>query len=48
MPGGHLEIAISNDFFVLMRGPVTKVAEGTISHEIFGQAIWKTGNPVGS
>jgi diaminopimelate epimerase len=36
MPGGKLAIEIGNDFHILMTGPVTKVAEGIISDEIFG------------
>jgi len=34
MPGGQLAIEIGKDFDVLMTGPVTKVAEGTMSPEI--------------
>jgi len=36
MPGGQIEIVVSDDFSVRMTGPVTKVAEGAISDEIFG------------
>jgi diaminopimelate epimerase len=36
MPGGQIEIVVSDDFSVRMTGPVTKVADGTISDEIFG------------
>jgi diaminopimelate epimerase len=35
MPGGIIEITVSNDFSVSMLGPVVKVAEGTISNDIF-------------
>lgn len=35
MPGGHLDIRISDDFSIQMTGPVTKVAEGTLFPEIF-------------
>ncbi|MGE5841016.1 MAG: diaminopimelate epimerase [Deltaproteobacteria bacterium] len=35
MPGGDLDIRISDDFSIQMTGPVTKVAEGTLSPEIF-------------
>jgi len=35
MPGGILSIAVSDDFSVQMAGPVTKVAEGILSQEIF-------------
>jgi diaminopimelate epimerase len=35
MPGGKLSIEIRKGFDILMTGPVTRVAEGTISAEIF-------------
>jgi diaminopimelate epimerase len=35
MPGGEIEIVITNNFSVIMTGAVTKVAEGLISPEIF-------------
>jgi diaminopimelate epimerase len=35
MPGGELEIRISENFSVQMTGPVTKIAEGTLSPEMF-------------
>src|SRR5437870_13493140 len=35
MPGGKLSIEIGKDFDVLMTGPVTTVAEGEISKEMF-------------
>ena len=35
MPGGKLSIEIRKDFDILMTGPVTRVAEGTIDPEIF-------------
>jgi diaminopimelate epimerase len=35
MPGGDLDIRISEDFSVQMTGPVTKIAEGTLSPEVF-------------
>jgi diaminopimelate epimerase len=35
MPGGDLDIRISEDFSVQMTGPVTKIAEGTLSPEMF-------------
>ena len=38
MPGGMLDIQVSQDFAVRMKGPVTKVSEGTIDEEIFGNA----------
>ena len=36
MPGGKLAIEIGDGFDILMTGPVTKVAEGFYSPEIFG------------
>ena len=35
MPGGKIDISISGDYQIMMAGPVTKVAEGTLSTEIF-------------
>jgi len=35
MPGGKIEILISEDYSITMTGPITKVAEGIISEEIF-------------
>jgi diaminopimelate epimerase len=35
MPGGDLDILISDDLSVQMTGPVTKIAEGTLSPEMF-------------
>jgi len=35
MPGGKLSIEIGNGFDILMTGPVTKVAEGTMDSEMF-------------
>ncbi len=35
MPGGEIDINVSDEFSVTMTGPVTKVAEGVISEEIF-------------
>jgi diaminopimelate epimerase len=35
MPGGELDIRISEDFSIQMTGPVTKIAEGTLSPEVF-------------
>ncbi len=37
MPGGNIDISISDGYEILMAGPVTKVAEGTISPEIFNK-----------
>lgn len=39
MPGGELDIRVSEDFSVLMTGPVTKVSEGALSQEIFSQPV---------
>jgi len=35
MPGGKIGISIDDDFRVVMTGPVTRVAEGQISEEMF-------------
>jgi len=35
MPGGQIEIAISDNFSITMTGPVTKIADGTIAEEMF-------------
>jgi diaminopimelate epimerase len=35
MPGGKIEIVVSNNYSITMTGAVTKVAEGVISREIF-------------
>ncbi len=35
MPGGKIEISIGDDFAAVMTGPVTKVAEGRLSAEVF-------------
>jgi len=35
MPGGKIEIVVSNNFTITMTGAVTKVAEGVISEEVF-------------
>jgi diaminopimelate epimerase len=39
MPGGKLAIEISKDYDILMTGPVTKVAEGAMSEEIFSDSL---------
>ena len=35
MPGGIIDIRISQDFIITMTGGVTKVADGEISDEVF-------------
>ena len=35
MPGGNIEISIDDEFRITMTGPVTRVAEGHLSSEIF-------------
>ena len=35
MPGGGIDVVVSNDFSITMSGAVTKVAEGLISEEMF-------------
>jgi len=39
MPGGKIDITVSSDFSISMSGPVTKIADGTISDEMFTQAL---------
>jgi diaminopimelate epimerase len=39
MPGGEIKIKIAEDFAVSMTGPVTRVAEGVLYPDIFGQGI---------
>ncbi len=34
-PGGQIDITVSDDYLITMTGPVTKIAEGMISEEIF-------------
>ncbi len=36
MPGGTIDIAVSKDFSISMKGPVTRVGEGVLDGEIFG------------
>ena len=37
MPGGQIGIEIADDYSIMMTGPVTKVAEGTLSTEVLAQ-----------
>jgi diaminopimelate epimerase len=39
MPGGKIAIAVSDDFTLSMIGPVTKIAKGSLSSEIFDHAL---------
>ena len=39
MPGGELEIQLSQDFKAIMTGEVTKVCEGTIDEEMFTKRL---------
>ena len=39
MPGGKIDIAVSDDFTISMIGPVTKIAEGSLSSEMFDHAL---------
>ena len=39
MPGGQLHIAIDEDFGITMTGPVTRIAEGLLSEEIFQEVV---------
>jgi diaminopimelate epimerase len=36
MPGGQIDITVLDDYSIIMTGPITKVAEGTISEEMLG------------
>jgi hypothetical protein len=35
MPGGVIAIAIDDDYFITMTGPVTRVADGILYDEMF-------------
>lgn len=35
MPGGEIDIVLSEDFSVIMTGPVTKITDGVISGDMF-------------
>jgi diaminopimelate epimerase len=39
MPGGKISIQIGDNYSISMTGPVTKVAEGIISEEMFETAV---------
>lgn len=39
MPGGEIDITISDDYSIVMTGSVTKIAQGTISPEMFSQTV---------
>lgn len=39
MPGGQLHISIKENFFIIMTGAVTRVAEGRIFEEMFTQVV---------
>ena len=45
MPGGRLDIIVNKDYSVNLTGPVTKVAEGIISPELFDFVENMTGQP---
>jgi diaminopimelate epimerase len=34
-PGGIIHIAISDNYMITLRGPVTKIADGTLAQELF-------------
>jgi diaminopimelate epimerase len=40
MPGGIIDITVSDDFSISMIGPVTKIAEGTLFSEMFDKVLW--------
>ena len=39
MPGGVIAIEIGDDFAIRMTGPVTRVGEGVLASEIFGEKL---------
>jgi diaminopimelate epimerase len=39
MPGGALDIAVHSDWTITMRGPVIRIAEGTVSPEAFSDLL---------
>ena len=39
MPGGRLDISLTDDYDITMRGPVTKIGEGTLSPELFERTL---------
>ena len=39
MPGGIIDITVSDDFSISMIGPVTKIAEGSLFSEMFDQVL---------
>ena len=39
MPGGKIDITVSDDFSISMIGPVTKIAEGYLSSEMFDHEL---------
>jgi diaminopimelate epimerase len=39
MPGGKIDITVSNDFAISMIGPVTKIAEGGLFSEMFDKVL---------
>jgi len=39
MPGGRIHIAIDENFSIVMTGPVTRIAEGQLSDEMFQEVI---------
>ena len=41
MPGGEIDISIAEDFAVSMRGSVSKICEGIVADEFFGDAKTK-------
>jgi len=39
MPGGTIQITVSDQFSIVMTGPVLKIADGTIAAESFRQRV---------
>jgi diaminopimelate epimerase len=38
MPGGEINVLVSEDFSVIITGSVTRVSEGMIYEEVFGSS----------
>jgi diaminopimelate epimerase len=39
MPGGEISISVDENFGIVMAGPVTRIAEGQLSNEMFEKAF---------
>ncbi len=41
MPGGRLRIQFYEDYFATMTGPVTKICDGVMAHEMFLDGLYE-------